>query len=92
MIERKKWDYLAEIRARTGSRTLYINATPKGVYQFDLGAINASGDLVADAVRLRLVDGSITAEGFLTANAGFEFDVHGDVVATGTLNALAGII
>ena len=41
MIERKKWDYLAEIRARTGSRTLYINATPKGVYQFDLGAIKA---------------------------------------------------
>lgn len=41
LIERKKWDYLAEIRARTGARTLYINATPKGIYQFDLGAINA---------------------------------------------------
>ena len=41
MIERKKWDYLAEIRARTGARTLYINSTPHGVYQFDLGAINA---------------------------------------------------
>ncbi len=41
ILERKKWDYLAEIRARTGARTLYINATPKGVYQFDLGAINA---------------------------------------------------
>jgi len=41
MIERKKWDYLAEIRARTGARTLYINATPKGVYQFDLGALEA---------------------------------------------------
>jgi len=41
MIERKKWDYLADIRARTGARTLYINATPSGVYQFDLGAINA---------------------------------------------------
>ena len=40
MIERKKWDYLAEIRARTGARTLYINSTPKGVYEFDLGAIN----------------------------------------------------
>ncbi len=33
---------VAEIRARTGSRTLYINATPKGVYQFDLGAINVT--------------------------------------------------
>jgi hypothetical protein len=31
---------LAEIRARTGARTLYINSTPQGVYQFDLGAIN----------------------------------------------------
>lgn len=41
MIERRKWDYLADIRARTGARTLYINATPKGIYQFDLGAINA---------------------------------------------------
>ena len=41
MIEKKKWDYLAEIRARTGARTLYINSTPKGIYQFDLGAINA---------------------------------------------------
>ena len=40
MIERKKWDYLAEIRARTGARTLYINSTPSGVYQWDLGAIN----------------------------------------------------
>lgn len=41
LIEKKKWDYLAEIRARTGSRTLYINSTPLGVYEFDLGAINA---------------------------------------------------
>lgn len=41
LIEKKKWDYLAEIRARTGARTLYINATPLGVYEFDLGAINA---------------------------------------------------
>ena len=40
MIERKKWGYLAEIRARTGARTLYVNATPKGVYEWDLGAIN----------------------------------------------------
>ena len=40
MIERHKWDYLADIRARTGARTLYINSTPQGVYQFDLGAIN----------------------------------------------------
>ena len=40
LIEKKKWDYLADIRARTGARTLYINSTPKGVYQFDLGAIN----------------------------------------------------
>lgn len=39
LIEKKKWDYLAEIRARTGARTLYINSTPKGIYQFDLGAI-----------------------------------------------------
>jgi hypothetical protein len=31
---------LAEIRARTGARTLYINATPKGIYEFDLGALN----------------------------------------------------
>ena len=41
LIEKKKWDYLADIRARTGARTLYINSTPYGVYQFDLGAINA---------------------------------------------------
>jgi hypothetical protein len=41
IIEKKKWDYLADIRARTGARTLYINATPKGVYQFDLGALEA---------------------------------------------------
>ena len=41
LIERKKWDYLAEIRTRTGARTLYICATPQGIYQFDLGAINA---------------------------------------------------
>jgi hypothetical protein len=40
LIEKKKWDYLAEIRARTGARTLYINSTPQGVYQFDLAAIN----------------------------------------------------
>ena len=40
MIEKKKWDYLADIRARTGAKTLYINSTPHGVYQFDLGAIN----------------------------------------------------
>lgn len=39
MIEKHKWEYLADIRARTGARTLYINATPTGVYQFDLGAI-----------------------------------------------------
>jgi hypothetical protein len=41
MIEKHKWDYLADIRARTGSKTLYINATPSGVYEFDLGALNA---------------------------------------------------
>ena len=41
MIEKHKWDYLADIRARTGSRTLYINATPSGVYEWDLGALNA---------------------------------------------------
>ena len=40
LIEKKKWDYLAEIRARTGCRTLYINSTPKGIYQFDLGALD----------------------------------------------------
>ena len=40
LIEKKKWDYLADIRARTGARTLYINSTPQGVYQFDLGVIN----------------------------------------------------
>jgi len=40
MIEKHKWEYLADIRARTGSRTLYICATPKGIYEFDLGAIN----------------------------------------------------
>ena len=39
MIEKHKWDYLADIRARTGARTLYINATPNGIYQFDLGAL-----------------------------------------------------
>jgi hypothetical protein len=39
MIEKHKWDYLADIRARTGARTLYINSTPKGIYQFDLGAL-----------------------------------------------------
>jgi hypothetical protein len=39
LIEKKKWDYLADIRARTGAKTLYINATPKGIYQFDLGAL-----------------------------------------------------
>jgi hypothetical protein len=41
LIEKKKWDYLADIRARTGARTLYINSTPHGVYQFDLGAVKA---------------------------------------------------
>ena len=30
---------MAEIRARTGARTLYINATPKGIFEFDLGAL-----------------------------------------------------
>ena len=40
LIEKKKWDYLAEIRARTGCRTLYINSTPKGIYQFDLGVLD----------------------------------------------------
>ena len=39
LIEKKKWDYLADIRARTGAKTLYINATPQGIYQFDLGAV-----------------------------------------------------
>ena len=39
LIEKKKWDYLADIRARTGAKTLYINATPQGIYQFDLGAL-----------------------------------------------------
>jgi hypothetical protein len=45
LIEKKKWDYLADIRARTGAKTLYINATPQGIYQFDLGVtlyINAT--------------------------------------------------
>ena len=41
MIEKHKWDYLAAIRARTGARTLYISATPKGVYEWDLGALEA---------------------------------------------------
>ena len=40
MIERHKWFYLADIRARTGFRTLYICSTPQGVYEFDLGALN----------------------------------------------------
>jgi hypothetical protein len=40
IIEKKKWDYLADIRARTGARTLYINSTPRGVYQWDLGAVS----------------------------------------------------
>jgi len=40
MIEKHKWDYLADIRARTGARTLYINSTPSGIYQWDLGALN----------------------------------------------------
>jgi hypothetical protein len=40
LIEKKKWDYLADIRARTGAKTLYINSTPNGIYQFDLGAIS----------------------------------------------------
>jgi hypothetical protein len=40
IIEKKKWDYLADIRARTGAKTLYINSTPRGVYQFDLGAVS----------------------------------------------------
>lgn len=40
MIEKHKWQYLADIRARTGARTLYINSTPSGVYEFDLGALN----------------------------------------------------
>jgi hypothetical protein len=40
LIEKKKWDYLADIRARTGARTLYISSTPQGIYQWDLGAIN----------------------------------------------------
>jgi len=39
LIEKKKWDYLADIRARTGAKTLYINSTPRGIYQFDLGAL-----------------------------------------------------
>jgi len=39
IIEKKKWDYLADIRARTGAKTLYINSTPRGVYQWDLGAV-----------------------------------------------------
>ena len=39
LIEKKKWDYLADIMARTVARTLYINYTPRGVYQFDLGAV-----------------------------------------------------
>jgi hypothetical protein len=39
LIEKKKWDYLADIRARTGAKTLYINSTPQGIYQFDLGAL-----------------------------------------------------
>ena len=39
MIEKNKWDYLADIRARTGAKTLYINSTPRGVYQWDLGAV-----------------------------------------------------
>ncbi len=43
LIEKKKWDYLADIRARTGAKTLYINSTPKGIYQFDLGLPNFKG-------------------------------------------------
>jgi hypothetical protein len=41
MIEKHKWDYLADIRARTGARTLYISSTPKGIYEWDLGSLNA---------------------------------------------------
>lgn len=62
MIERKKWDYLAEIRARTGARTLYINATPSGIYQFDLGALKAPEWLLQVLPTKTDFAGSIQAE------------------------------
>lgn len=41
MIERTKWDALADKRALEGLGTLYICSTPNGTWAWNLGAINA---------------------------------------------------
>ena len=41
MIERTKWDALADKRASEGLGTLYICSTPNGTWAWNLGAINA---------------------------------------------------
>lgn len=41
IIERPKWDALADKRAQEALGTLYVCSTPKGTWAWNLGAINA---------------------------------------------------
>ena len=41
LIERPKWDALADKRASEALGTLYVCSTPKGTWAWNLGAINA---------------------------------------------------
>jgi len=45
MIERSKWDRLLRESGKNGTRPIYLNSTPKGVWAFDLDHIKKSDAL-----------------------------------------------
>jgi len=45
MIERGKWDRLLQESKTNGTRSIYLNSTPNGVWAFDLNHIDESGGM-----------------------------------------------
>ena len=46
MIERSKWDRLLQESKTNGTRSIYLNSTPNGVWAFDLNHIDKVGNMV----------------------------------------------
>lgn len=46
MIERSKWDRLLQESKTNGTRSIYLNSTPSGVWAFDLNHIDKAGNMV----------------------------------------------
>ena len=46
MIERSKWDRLLRESGKNGTRPIYLNSTPKGVWAFDLDHLERANGLV----------------------------------------------